>query len=197
MTIAFKQLFLKGARVVLAPFLTLTLFSGCFYLNIDGSNDFHRMAENMVESSYDKLKVNLQGEVVFVSDFVNVNNVRNRTKLGFLQSEVLKDVLSNKDIIVREVELGLNFKIGESGFNVLSREHSEIDENVYNEKYALVGTYSITTKRLWIFIKLIDIYTGEILASSTESTILTDEIRELEKDLNANKNKYIYKPMVL
>jgi hypothetical protein len=74
-----------------------------------------------------------QDDVILVSDFVNIDKLQNHSKLGFLLSETLKDVLSNQNIIIREVELGYNFKIGEKGFTVLSRNANDIDTDITNE----------------------------------------------------------------
>lgn len=192
----FKHSGLKKIKLLLSSLFLATFFSGCVYMNIDGSSNFERLLSSMVESSYKKLKMNIeQDEVILVSDFVNIDQLQNHSKLGFLLSETLKDVLSNQNIIIREVELGQNFKLGKHGFNVLSREHSEIDPNIYKERFAVVGTYSMTDKRLRIFIKLIDIYTGHILGSASESTFMTSEIEKLEQV--PKKQQYIYTPMVL
>lgn len=191
----FKHTVLKKMKYVITSLFLATFFTGCFYINIDGSSNFERLISSMVESSYKKLKTNIeQDEVILVSDFVNIDKLQNHSKLGFLLSETLKDVLSNQNIIIREVELGQDFKIGEHGFNVLSRKHKDIDPNIYKERFAVVGTYSITDKRLRIFIKLIDIYTGHILGSASEATIMTSEIQKLEQ---VPKQNSIYTPMVL
>ena len=63
--------------------------------------------------------------MVLVSDFVNLDKLKNRSQLGFLLSSMLKDKLSSLDIIVREIELGKEFEIGNSGFNLLTREKIE------------------------------------------------------------------------
>lgn len=182
-------------KLAVVSFLILTLTSGCVYINVDGSSNFDRLVASLVQSSYSKLKMNIeQDEVILVSDFVNIDKLQNQSKLGFLLSETLKDVLSNQNIIIREVELSRDFKIGERGFNVLSRKHNEIDNQIYNERFAVVGTYSITQKRLRVFIKLIDIYTGHILSSSSASTLMTSEIEKLE---HVPKTRYIYQPMTL
>lgn len=191
----FKHMLLKKMKYILTSLFLATFFTGCFYINVDGSSNFERLISSLVESSYKKLKMNIeQDEVILVSDFVNIDKLQNHSKLGFLLSETLKDVLSNQNIIIREVELGQDFKIGEHGFNVLSRQHKDIDPKIYKERFAVVGTYSITDKRLRIFIKLIDIYTGHILASSSEATIMTSEIKKLE---HVPKENAIYTPMVL
>jgi hypothetical protein len=51
---------------------------------------------------------------------------------------------------------------------------------ITKERYAVVGTYSLTSKSLNLFIKLIDIRTGNILSSSYERTDIDSEILDLE-----------------
>ena len=120
------------------------------------------------------------GEIILVSDFVNINNLKNRSELGFLLSNMLKDKLSSKDIVIKEIELGKEFEYGQSGFNLLTRKQEDILNKNINNKYAVVGTYSITSKTLNIFIKLIDVNNGSILSSSYGRTAIDDEILGLE-----------------
>lgn len=189
---------LKKVKYLFTSLFLASFFTGCVYMNIDGSSDFDRLINSMVESSYKKLKMNIeQDEVVLVSDFVNIDKLQNHSKLGFLLSETLKDVLSNQNIIIREVELGQHFKLGEKGFNVLSRNPNDVYAQVDNERFAVVGTYAITDKRLRIFIKLIDIQTGHILSSASESTVMTSEIEKLEHVPKQNIHNNVYTPMVL
>lgn len=182
-------------------FLTLLLpllFTSCI-LNKqipDGANDFHSMMEDMIEESYTKFDKNISsGDVVLVSDFVNLNSLENHSKLGFLLSDTLKNSLVNKNIYVREIELGKDFRIGPSGFNLLSRNHNLINNNEVNERFAVVGTYTITTKRLIVFIKLIDVTTGTILSSSSSSALVDEEILDLEKV--PKERQKVYAPVVL
>jgi len=120
-------------------------------------------------------------DIVLVSDFVNLDKLKNRSELGFLLSDILKDKLVSLNILVREVEFGKEFELGPSGFNLLTRDQSKIVSKVVKEeKYAVVGTYSITSRSLNLFIKLIDIRTGHILASSYERTAIDEEILQLE-----------------
>ncbi|MBD3831143.1 MAG: hypothetical protein IE890_11760 [Arcobacter sp.] len=147
-------------------FLTLFLNS-CAYKNpISGSTNFHSLISGMVDDSANKIKKNVSvGEVVLVSDFVNLDKLKNRSQLGFLLSSMLKDKLSSLDIIVKEIELGKEFEFGPSGFNLLTREKERIITNKVKSKYAVVGTYSISSRSLNVFIRLIDIQTGNILSS--------------------------------
>ncbi len=135
-------------------------------------------------------------EVVLVTDFVNVDTLENKSKLGFLLSSTLKDKLTSKhDLTVREVELSQNLKIGSQGLKLLTREHKEIDPNLYDENYAVVGSYTLTSRQLIVFIKIIDIYTGHVLATTSNKARMTKEMKELDK--RPRKSPHIYSPTVL
>lgn len=172
----FKTFFL----ISLLPFL----FTSCIYNKQlpDGATDFAKMLETMVEESYGKITTYIdKNDVVLVPDFVNLDRLQNRSKLGFLLSDSLKNALSNKDVIVKAVEVGKVFKFGPTGFNILTRKQSEIETTTATERYAIAGTYSLTTKRLILFIKLIDIQEGTIVGSSTSSVMMDEEIIEMER----------------
>lgn len=161
-----------------------------------GSNNFHSLVKKLVDKSAYKLKQNLKSdEVVLVSDFVNLDNLKNRSRLGFLLSDHLKDSLLNHNIMVREVELAENFQYGRRGLNLLTRDQSDISKKVADNQFAVVGTYTITTKTLIVFIKFIDIETGNILSSSNAETTIDSEILELEGILP--KGRAIVSPLVL
>ncbi|RXJ85679.1 hypothetical protein CRU93_10785 [Arcobacter sp. CECT 8985] len=164
-------------------------------MNIDGSTSFNRLVDSMVQKTVKKLKKELYlTDTVLVSDFVNIDRLKNRSKLGFLLSSTLKDRLLANNITVKEIELRKHFALGPNGFTALSRDTNEINSTINDARYAFVGTYSITTKTLIVFIKLIDLETGNILLSSQESTIVTDEILDLERK---NQIEDVYTPIVL
>lgn len=168
--------------VLLSSFLSLFL-SSCTHKNlINGTNDFHSLVSQLVDESAKKIKSHTMiDDIVLVSDFVNLDKLKNRSELGFLLADILKDRLVSLNILVREVEFGKEFEFGPSGFNLLTRNQSKIISNkVKEERYAVVGTYSITSRSLNLFIKLIDIRTGNILASSYERTAIDEEILKLE-----------------
>ena len=183
--------------VLFSSFITLFLTS-CTHKNlINGTNDFHSLVSELVDDSAKKIKSHTMiDDIVLVSDFVNLDNLKNRSELGFLLSDILKDRLVSLNILVREVEFGKEFELGPSGFNVLTRNQSKIISNkVKQERYAVVGTYSITSRSLNLFIKLIDIRTGNILASSYERTGIDEEILNLER--NAETTPVMRPHMVL
>ena len=149
---------------------------------ISGSNDFHSLVNNLVEKQKNRLKLHLTSDdIVLVSDFVNLDKLKNRSKLGFLLSEHLKDSLANRNIVVREVELSSQFQYGKQGLNVLTRKYQDIQKKYVDGKFAVVGTYTITTQSLIVFVKLIDLSNGSILSSSSGSTLVDEEILELER----------------
>ena len=174
--------FLRVMKLVIISLLFSILFTSCAYKNpINGNTNFHSLVSKLVDDSSIKIKKNLQAnDVVLVSDFVNLDKLKNKSQLGFLLSSMLKDRLVSLDIIVKEVEFGKEFEFGKSGFNLLTREKERILSDKVNSRYAVVGTYSITSRSLNVFIKLIDINTGNILSSSYERTDIDDEILGLE-----------------
>ena len=200
-----KEAFLQLRKLFLLVLIPLFLFTSCSlkkmtgsedipsfmeniakkapsnHKRITGSNDFNSLVANLVEKTSAKLdRYLLDDDVVLVSDFVNIDKLQNRSKLGFLLSEHLKDALLNKNIIVRQVELGENFTYGQHGLNLLTREQREINKKYVDGKFAVVGTYTITTETLIVFIKLLDVNNGNILASASSSTSVDDEILQLE-----------------
>lgn len=158
-------------------------FTSCTHKNfINGANNFHSLVSQLVYDSAIKIqKHTMIDDIILVSDFVNLDKLENRSELGFLLSDILKDRLVSLNILVREVEFGKEFELGPSGFNLLTRDQSKIvSKTVTEERYAVVGTYSITSRSLNLFIKLIDIRTGHILASSYVRTAIDEEILQLE-----------------
>lgn len=184
--------FLGTLKLVLISVFLSVFLSSCAYKNpISGSNNFHSLVSKLVDDSANKIKKNLQGnDVVLVSDFVNLDKLKNKSQLGFLLSSMLKDRLVSLNIIVREVEFGKEFELGKTGFNLLTREKDKIvSDKVTKSRYAVVGTYSITSRSLNVFIKLIDINTGYILSSSYVRTDIDDEILGLEGENNSSDKK--------
>ncbi len=175
--------FLGKLKFFIIPIFLVFTLSSCVYKNpITGSNNFHYLVSRLVADSVSKIKKNISlQEAVLVSDFVNLDKLKNKSQLGFLLSSMLKDSLVSENIIVREIELGKEFEFGPKGFNLLTRNKDNIlSSKITKEKYAVVGTYSLTSKSLNVFIKLVDIRNGNILSSSYERTEIDDEILGLE-----------------
>lgn len=179
--------------------LSLIFFNSCSY-NLSNNYDFNiankdidleELVLRLINNSSPNLKAVIkQYEVILVSDFVDLQNLKNTSQLGFLLSDIVKDKLLKLNFLVKEIKLGKEFTLGESGFSLLSNNSKKILNNeVQNSNLALVGTYSITGKKLNLFLKLIDIHTGIILASSYEKAKITKNTILLEKN-----NKIILAP---
>jgi hypothetical protein len=152
--------------------------------------------ESLIRKQEQKVFLNIirNDEEVLVSDFVDIDDFQKRTKLGFLLSEHLKNSLAVRNIIVKEVEFLRSFEFGNSGLNVLTRNYKKIIDKEVSNKYAFVGTYSTTIRSLIVFVKLIEIETGNIISSASGSILIDEEIRDLER---SGKTSRVHSPLVL
>ncbi|WP_320035420.1 FlgO family outer membrane protein [Campylobacterota bacterium DY0563] len=212
-----NNFFVKVLKYNLLPILLITFFTGCvdmvkevttgniakkiasksptYHKNLTGANDFNSLVENLIQDQESKVaKYITSEEIILVPDFVNINRLQNRSKLGFLLSEQMKNSLSNRGIIIKAIELGRDFQYGKHGFNLLTRNQKDIKDKTVDNNYAFVGTYSITTQSLIVFIKLIDIKNGTILSSAYSETLIDEEILDLER---SSSHSHIITPMVL
>jgi hypothetical protein len=192
-------------RKFLFVFTIILVFTGCIAYKKD--NDFTKRSTNFsllvnklsktICSSIDK------NSILYVTDFVNETNLKNISQLGFLLSNELKvDILRKscaKNVSLKEFQLAKNLQIGKQGSRVLTRDLNKIKiKNLQDDKQILVGSYMLTKKQLIVFLKLINLKSGNSVSSSSVSTPLTQEIQELE-GINTTKkiNTIIYKPFHL
>ena len=121
---------------------------------------------------------------IYVADFVNIRNFKNKSQLGFLLSSELKVSLfkeCSEDLKIKELEFRDSVKLGKQGINVLSRSIKAIKTKyILKNHQVLVGTYSITKEQLILYLKLIDFDSGNTLASSRINIHINDEIKDLE-----------------
>ncbi len=176
------------------PNLVVKDFAIINHKDLSGANSFGSLVESLVKKQEKKILTTLKDEVVLISDFVNIEKLNNKSKLGFLLAENLKNSISNRGIIIKQVELSRYFQYGKSGFNMLTRKHSEIIQNELDSQYALIGSYTFTKESLIVFMRLVDIQNGTILSSATGSTLMDGEIREMEKE---SRRPHVITPMVL
>lgn len=205
--IAFSSLFL----------FVILFFSGCNnildrpILNVTTQTNFDKISYNMVTQICKNILQEDLTKDFYVVDFVNIENLENNSQLGFILSNHLKSNFFKvcSDLTIKELELGKNIKLGRNGSKILTRELDELKSKVVEESSNIViGTYAITTDRLMIFVKVIDLETGIIKSSISTSTPLTPEIYGLEgydpNVFNANNNSNTtnagprpYRPLVL
>lgn len=188
----------KKVKTILFSLILILCLSSCssyhkIPLDIGGeSNDFESLISTLTKKVTPKLKnILYKNEIVFVSDFVNLKNLDNKSQLGFLLSDLLKNEISSLNIIIKEVEFRKNFTLGQNGFKALSRNKNKVLNSTENQiRYAFIGNYTITKQSLFLTLKIIDITTGNILASSTERTPIDNEILQLEE----KEEKLIIRP---
>jgi len=199
----------------LISILTLTLFfTGCSVINSSnesfkfkyfqstGTTNFNILTHNLLKDlSYTILDIKSKKRVIsplYVTDFVNLNNLNNNSQLGFILSDELKtNITQDLNWPIYQIEFSQYLKVGKSGTKLLSREVSDLKyKNIDENTYALIGTYAITQRQLLLYLKLINLKNGVILKSATQRIPLTDEIKNLENK-EEKQQPQIYQPMVI
>lgn len=188
-------------------FFLFFFFSGCSVgslNNVDSTSesvtDFKFLTSKLVSSSFcEKINSNTS---LYVTDFVNESNLDNKSELGFLLSNELKvNILKSnctKNVAIKTFNLGSNLKIGQNGAKILTRDLQQLKiQNIEDDKQIVVGSYVITNKQLILFLKLINLQNGDTIISSTSSSLLTSEIKDLEGMENVDNTPYIRKPFHL
>ena len=135
---------------------------------------------------------------IIITDFVNLNHLDNKADLGFVLSSELKTQLNNKvpTLFIKVLELGKDIKIGQNGVKIITRNINELKQKeIKQDSYVVVGKYTITPKKLIIYLEMIDYASSQMIASGSAETALTKEIEELEE--KNSRNSRIFKPLVL
>ncbi len=172
-------------------------------INKSDGTDFTKLSNKLSINICSSLESYNQMEDIYITDFVNISSLKNRSQLGFLLSSDLKvATVSNcsNNLNIKELALGQSIKIGSQGVKILSRDISNLKiKTVSTDGKVIVGTYTITSKKLIIYIKVLDLKDGTIYYSQSTSTNITDEILELEgisrKDQKTTSDAY--QPLVL
>ena len=175
--------------------LSYILFSGCSYPSTSYNYEFKTTDYNDIISTLLK-KASKQifpyikkDEILLVSNFAETTTLKSNTQLSFLLSDLLKNQLVSKHhYTVREIELSKQFRLGSQGLRVLTRDANAINmKRDEKAKFVVVGTYTFTKHQLILFLKLVDIKYSKVLASSTYSTDLTQEIVDSNKIIINNQ----------
>ena len=173
------------------------------YLHSTGVTNFSALTQNLLKdlcpTILDIKKHKRRIEPLYVTDFVNIKDLKNRSQLGFLLSDELKtNVTQDCNWPIHQVEFTKFLKLGDSGTKILSRDIEDVkNRNLDKNTYVLVGTYSITQRQLIIYLKLINLKDGVILKASTRRITLSDEIIDLEGKPNSFDPNSIYQPVVI
>ena len=167
--------------------------------------DFLDITNKLVEPLCEKLN---QNTTIYITDFVNEKNLKNKSQLGFLLSNQTKvnvlDESCSIDVQIQDLQLSKNIKLSKNGSRILTRDIKDIKINsIEDDKQILIGTYLITNQQIIFFLKLVDLQSGNIIATTTTSKLLNDEFKTLEgiktnKELKEEmEQSKIYTPMHL
>ena len=187
--------------------LSIILYSGCSYpstsYNVELlTTDYDDIVSDLLDNASSQIFPHLhENEILLVSNFAETTTLKSNTKLSFLLSDLLKNKLISKyHYKIREIELSRQFRLGSQGLKALTRDANAIRVTKdRSAKYVVVGTYTLTKHQLILFLKLINIKNATVVASSTYSTDLTQEIVDSNKIVIGNKasSSNIYTPFVL
>lgn len=201
---------------IIFTLIALFIFTGCSikestngdsykftYIHSTGVTNFQQLTKNLLRDLCPTLldikehKTRIQP--LYVTDFVNIKDLDNKSQLGFLLSDELKTNITQEcNWPVSQIEYSKYLKIGKSGVKVLTRDVEELKTKKLNmNTYILVGTYAITQRQLIVYLKLINLKDGVILKAATKRVTLTDEIIDLEGKSNSFDPNSIYQPMTL
>ncbi|MBI3874331.1 MAG: hypothetical protein HY307_04950 [Arcobacter sp.] len=164
------------------------------------STDFRLLTTNLLPTTFcNKITPN---STLYVTDFVNESNLDNQSELGFLLSNELKvNLLKNncsKNVMIKTFDLAQNLKMGRNGAKILTRELSKLKtQSIEDDKQIVIGSYSLTNKKIILFVKLVNLKDGNTIASNSSSDELTDEIKELEGIKDLDNSQSIKKPFHL
>ena len=194
---------MKNIVFILISFFAFTSCTSTYYkiddmINPANGTDFTLMTNKLAVDICPKITSFHQKYDLFITDFVNISNLKNKSQLGFLLSSQLKVAILNncdKDLNIKELTLGKDLKLGHRGMRILSRSVEELKSTTVSKKgKIIVGTYAITVRKLIIYIKVIDLANGNIIYSKSTASNINNEILELE---GIDNRPVIYQPMVL
>lgn len=99
---------------------------------------------------------------VLVADFVDIQSLEPK-HTGILMGELMKSSLNNNCCYrIVQAEFSKFFRLSEKGLIALTRDPKEILKDEYPFSDCIVGTYNYSSNKLYIFVRRINIYTGEI-----------------------------------
>lgn len=116
---------------------------------------------------------------VAVMSYVDTSDMKSITDLGRALTENLKDALFREcGVHVKEINLSKYIKVSKKGDIALSSNIKDLRDNL-KIFYIYQGMYTVTPNQLIIYTRLIDLRTGNIQKSDTESIPINDEIMAL------------------
>jgi len=199
--------YIKKCIIVLMVFILTSCSVPELNYNVELTNtDYNNIISQLLKKTSKQMFPYIdKDEILIVSNFSDNVTLKSNTKLSFILTDILKNQLvSDYSYTIREIELSKIFKFGKNGFKILTRNLNLVkNDSISQTRYAVVGTYTFTKNQMILFLKLINIHNGNLLASSSYTTDLTQELYDANNitidKLKEDKNKMpnIYPPVVL
>lgn len=190
---------MKKLTLLTITFIVSIVFTGCIneyndyykvkYVLPTNTTNFNALAKDLVNDMDEEILsiIPKSNRLIYVSDFVNIQNLEVTSQLGFfLSSGVKSHVTEEFNVNIKEIEYTKYLKFNDTGFRTLSRDYGEINKENFSKSYILAGTYAITQRQLILYLKLIDMKTGNLIRSTSKNINLTEEIMMLEENNSSN-----------
>ena len=187
-----------------ANFPTYTSKVKKYFVNPDTTIDFKDITYDLTSKMCSKIQ---NEELIYITDFVNEEDLKNKSKLGFLLANQTKVNLQEEscasNVLIQDLKLADNLKISKNGSRILTRDINELKVlDIKEDKKIITGSYIITSNQIILFLKLVNLEDGTTISSTTTSRILNDEFKQLEglktsKDEKKENKNNIYRPFHL
>lgn len=139
--------------------------------------NYEKLADEAINVIFKNIEV---PEKLLVTDFVDLNSLENKSTMGYILSNSLKNSLINlKNVSIIEAELSKNFKISQNGLRILTRDINNMKSKTYDVQKAIAGTYTYNEAEIIIFVKLIDLKTQVLEGSYTKSLPIGKSIKSM------------------
>jgi TolB-like protein len=124
-----------------------------------------------------------------VTTFVDIDNLDSTSSFGRIMSEQLVSELAMKGYTVLEIRQADALQIvnGEGEF-ALSRKLEKLQKQ-YNLGGIVVGTYAVSSKRVYLNVRILDPHNSKILSVASAELEHTTEIQELLSKQTNNDNQ--------
>ncbi|MBF0343651.1 MAG: hypothetical protein HQL06_05395 [Nitrospirae bacterium] len=101
-------------------------------------------------------------KTLLVTDFVDIVTLAPRSS-GLFMSELMRNSINNTCCYkVVQAEFRNYFKLTQEGLVALTRNPNEIKNDEYTHSESIVGTYKLLDGKLFLFVRRINVHTGNI-----------------------------------
>lgn len=179
--------FTKMRRLIVLLFIMAFTLTGCSSLNCTSLEKFlgsdvdlisfaEKITDDLVTAAIPPLMPRQPDLAVLTSTFVDLNNLKETSRLGRLLQSHIGSRLVQLGYTVREVNLRNSMKITPgSGETILSRDLSQISHEQAAQAI-LLGTYSFNNRTIYITAKLVSPVNRNIISAHSYRLCMDDNL---------------------